>query len=73
MNPNNNYAKRYDENRLNAARVQVLDHLLERGHSVNKALVNDLAYYIYDISDALYAQGYARGKVDTAHTLGGPK
>lgn len=38
-------------------RIQLLDYLFERGHRVNKPLIDAVARFTYDYGQALYEQG----------------
>lgn len=56
-----NYMSRRDESRLHDLRVQLLDYLFDKGHRVNKPMIDDLALFVYDLNQAMVAQGQMQG------------
>lgn len=49
--------KTYEPARLTGIKVGVTDYLFEKGHRINKPLIDDLAIYIYNQEDrAVLAQ-----------------
>lgn len=51
------YLRTYDEGRLRNLKIQLQDYLFDRGHTINKPMIDDLAIFVYDLNESHYHQG----------------
>lgn len=51
------YVRTYDEGRLRNLRIQLQDYLFDKGHTINKSMIDDLALFVYDLNESHYHQG----------------
>lgn len=51
------FLKTYDESRLRNLRIQLQDYLFDKGHTINKSMIDDLSIFVYDLNESHYNQG----------------
>jgi hypothetical protein len=47
----------YGEERLRNLKIQLQDYLFDKGHTITKPMIDDLAVFVYDLNESHYAQG----------------
>lgn len=51
------YVRTYDEGRLRNLKIHLQDYLFDKGHTINKPMIDDLAIFVYDLNESHYHQG----------------